>query len=249
MINKETTKKEKVSALIYILVVLIIAVALTFAFKLSQLSFINDFVIGIFNAGRILLQVIIYILLTLICFIALIIERHLQNQNNLEFQNTKIGKQSYLAILGLKKENLWRQIFIALIFAFVLSAVVCLITILGFNLFTITEFTAAQIIYNFINSILIIGISEEVLFRGYVFSKLEDIFSNKHIIILICGLLFGIWHIINGSWIQVISTTIIGIAFGYARTIAGDSLLSSIIAHGIYDAMLPIMGLILFLIV
>jgi len=87
------------------------------------------------------------------------------------------------------------------------------------------------------------GITEEILFRGYVFTILKKKFSlNKSI--LISSFLFGLYHLINSlptiEWpniVQVIHTTFLGVMFCVFR-VASNSLLGPIVMHSLYDIVL-----------
>lgn len=91
--------------------------------------------------------------------------------------------------------------------------------------------------------ILFVGIGEEIVFRGYIQNQFTVWLKKcKWLAPLIAALLFGIWHVINGSIAQVIFTTLIGCVFGYAKHyIKYCSLLSVITAHGLYDFSLVIL--------
>ncbi|HOA32639.1 MAG TPA: CPBP family glutamic-type intramembrane protease, partial [Clostridia bacterium] len=53
------------------------------------------------------------------------------------------------------------------------------------------------------------------------------------------SLLFGLFHIFNGNIVQVIMTSFLGVLFCLFREkIKGCTLLSLIIAHGSYNAMI-----------
>lgn len=74
------------------------------------------------------------------------------------------------------------------------------------------------------------GITEEILYRGYLFFALETIFPSLSIIfiLLISTLIFGIGHIYLGK--DVIKSTFIGFLFG-VYYIAFDSVFPIIIIH------------------
>jgi membrane protease YdiL (CAAX protease family) len=87
------------------------------------------------------------------------------------------------------------------------------------------------------------GITEEILFRGYVFNILKKKFSvNKSI--LISSLLFGLYHLVSSlptiEWpniVQMIHTAFIGVMFCVFR-VASNSLLGPIVMHSLYDIVL-----------
>jgi len=63
--------------------------------------------------------------------------------------------------------------------------------------------------------------------------------NSKWFAIIISSLLFGLFHIFNGNIIQIFVTAFIGFLYCVFREkIKGCTLLSLIIAHGVYDAMI-----------
>lgn len=137
------------------------------------------------------------------------------------------------------KNRLWLQILTGIAIAAALCFVFGIIPILcGFSLIgSHRDMTAAQIILAAIQDILFVGVGEEIVFRGYIQNQFT-IWLKKYnrLAPLISAVIFGLWHLINGSIIQVLFTTLIGCVFGYAKYFLKDcSLISVIIAHGLYD--------------
>ena len=137
------------------------------------------------------------------------------------------------------KNRLWLQILIGLAIAAVLCflmgilPILCGTSIIGNH----TEPSAEFLIVSAIQDILFVGVCEEIVFRGYVQNQFEIWLKKcKWLAPLIAAALFGLWHIINGSLIQVLFTTLVGCVFGYCKYLIKDcTLLSVIIAHGLYD--------------
>ena len=137
------------------------------------------------------------------------------------------------------KSRLWLQIIIGFAFAAVLCLLIGIVPILcGINIIgSHTEPSAGFLAISAVQDILFIGVCEEIVFRGYIQNQFEIWLKKcKWLAPLIAGVLFGLWHIINGSLFQVLLTTLIGCVFGYCKYFIKDcSLLSLIIAHGLYD--------------
>ena len=137
------------------------------------------------------------------------------------------------------KNGLWLQILIGFAFAAVLCflmgivPILCGTSIIGSH----TEPSAGFLVISAVQDILFVGVCEEIVFRGYIQNQFEIWLKKcKWLSPLIAAVLFGLWHIINGSLIQVLFTTLIGCVFGYSKYFIKDcTLLSVIIAHGIYD--------------
>ncbi|MEZ2338202.1 lysostaphin resistance A-like protein [Mucilaginibacter sp. RCC_168] len=59
------------------------------------------------------------------------------------------------------------------------------------------------------------GVAEELIFRGYMMTRLCILFKNKHLPIFISAIIFGVAHIWYGTLVNVLYPAIIGIVFGY----------------------------------
>lgn len=135
------------------------------------------------------------------------------------------------------KHRLWLQILIGVALAAVLCLlmgivpILCGTSIIGSHTEPSAGFLAA------VQDILFVGVCEEIVFRGYVQNQFEIWLKKcKWLASLFAAVLFGLWHIINGSLIQVLFATLVGCVFGYCKYFIKDcSLLSVIIAHGLYD--------------
>jgi membrane protease YdiL (CAAX protease family) len=153
-----------------------------------------------------------------------------------------IVNKEKLSSLGFTKENVLLQTGIGILLAVAMSLVLTVIPILlGFkDMVGNSSYTKPwQFVFEFIYSIMGVALAEELVFRGYVFRKLLEIKDSKWFAIVISSMLFGLFHIFNGNIIQVFVTAFLGLIYCVFREkIKGCTLLSLIIAHGIYDAMI-----------
>lgn len=137
------------------------------------------------------------------------------------------------------KNKLWLQILIGICIAAILCFFVGILPILcGTSLIgSHNDMSAGRIVLAAVQDILFVGVGEEIVFRGYIQNQFTVWLKKcKWLSPLIAAAIFGLWHLINGSLIQVLFTTAIGCVFGYAKYFIKDcSLLSVIIAHGFYD--------------
>ena len=131
------------------------------------------------------------------------------------------------------------QIFIGAVIAITLSVFIAIIPALcGFSLVgEHTDFSWFTIIYDFLFYMLIIGPVEEFVFRVYLQDTFVSFFEKKKWIgVVVASFLFGLWHIINGSIIQVIFTFGIGLVFGFAKYKIKDcGYIGVSFGHGLYD--------------
>lgn len=83
----------------------------------------------------------------------------------------------------------------------------------------------------------IIGVAaaEEILFRGYILKKLEDINESKVFCAVISSVMFGIFHIFNKNLSQMVFAALFGmILCAFKQNVKWCTLLSLIIAHGVH---------------
>lgn len=144
--------------------------------------------------------------------------------------------------IGLIKKEIPSQIGIGVLLAFSMSLILTVLPIvLGFkNMVGTTTYTQVwKFVYQFIYSIFGVAIAEELIFRGYIFHKLLEIKNFKCFAIITSSMLFGLFHVFGGNFIQVLMTAVIGLILCLSREkFKGCTLLSLIIAHGIYDALI-----------
>ena len=89
--------------------------------------------------------------------------------------------------------------------------------------------------------IFAVGFAEEFVFRGYIYKKILNISGKETAAVIVSSVLFGLFHIFRGSIVQVITTAFIGAFFCLCRAkIKGCTIVSLIIAHGIYDALITV---------
>jgi len=137
-----------------------------------------------------------------------------------------------------------RQYLIGAIIAFALALVggvipaLCGVSLVGDH----TDFSWFLIIYEFLFYLLIIGPVEEFVFRVYLQDTFISFFKKKKWIgVIIAAFLFGMWHIINGSVIQVFFTFGIGLVLGFAKyKIKNCGYVGVSFAHGLYDFLLTL---------
>jgi membrane protease YdiL (CAAX protease family) len=143
----------------------------------------------------------------------------------------------------------YKQYLIGIGVALLLSLnLVIMPTILGLNMLgQHANFDFLYLFFYFCFYFLIIGPVEELVFRVYVQDTFASFFSkHKWIGVIIAGLIFGLWHIINGSWFQVIFASIIGIVFGLCRHLFKNcKYLGLAFGHGLYDFLNEILRLFL----
>ncbi len=102
----------------------------------------------------------------------------------------RLRKQS-LKSIGLKKEKTLKSIFIGLVFSIPFIVPPVIIAIMqGKQLASLPN-----LIWLFLFYFLIIGFAEELVFRGYLQTRLQGLIKGKWLSIVITGLLFTLTHI------------------------------------------------------
>ena len=99
------------------------------------------------------------------------------------------------------------------------------------------DFSWDTLLWSFFNFFFIIGPVEELIFRVYYQETFISFFNKfKWIGVLIAAFLFGWWHFINGSLLQVAFTFGIGLVFGMCKYyIKNCRYLGLALGHGLYD--------------
>ena len=160
------------------------------------------------------------------------------------FINLLNGATAFVAIkltgvkIGIELKNFW-QYLIGLGIALTLSLFIAFIPAwCGHSLVGVhTNYDIGTLIYAFFFFLLVIGPVEELVFRVY-YQETFMSFFNKHkwIGVIIASALFGLWHLINGSPLQVLFTFGIGLVFGFAKYfIKQYKYLGLAFTHGLYD--------------
>jgi len=148
------------------------------------------------------------------------------------------GKER-LSDVGFRKEGIPRQIAVGALFALALSAVLTVLPVLlGFRgLIGSTAYAEPwKFVFEFAHALFAVSLVEEFVFRGYVFHKLLEIRDCRWFAAALSSALFGLFHVFGGSLVQVLTTAALGFAFcAFREKVRGCTLLSLIVAHGIYD--------------
>ena len=98
-------------------------------------------------------------------------------------------------------------------------------------------FSWETLLWSFFYFFFIIGPVEELIFRVYYQETFVWFFNRfKWIGVLIAAFMFGWWHLINGSLLQVAFTFGIGLVFGMCKYyIKNCKYLGLALGHGLYD--------------
>ena len=140
--------------------------------------------------------------------------------------------------IGVELKNFW-QYLIGLGVALTLSLFIAFIpawcghSLVGAH----AKYDLGTLLFAIFFYFLIIGPVEELIFRVY-YQETFISFFNKHkwIAVIIASAIFGLWHLINGSPLQVLFTFGIGLVFGFAKYfIKRFKYLGVSFAHGLYD--------------
>jgi len=147
-----------------------------------------------------------------------------------EFKSLKIEKR-YLFL------NILYGLLIALLFTFFIGLLPLLINSGDRNVLVID---LDAIGFKLIFDVIFVGFGEELFFRGYLLRQFRKWFKHYDFFApLVVGLIFGLWHLINGSWQQMIITSLLGVSFGYlVYYLKHCNWLSVSLGHGIYNFLL-----------
>lgn len=150
-----------------------------------------------------------------------------------------------LSDYGFSAEKIPLQIVVGVIIGVLMSVVLTLIPHLAgygeyFN--SGNDYSQPwQFAYEFIYCIIAVGFVEEFIFRGFIFSRVKSLGGNNIVAVIVSSVLFGFFHIFGGNPLQIFTTALIGAFFCLCRLkIKNCTLLSLIIAHGVYDALITV---------
>lgn len=148
---------------------------------------------------------------------------------------------------GFSKEKLLRQILIGVLIGLCMSFVLTLLPILAGKGDWVSNGRRYQylweFIYDFAYFICAVSLTEEFIFRGFIYRKIRIQSNSDTAAAMISSILFGLFHFMGGNVVQLIMTGLIGLFLCLCRMkIKNCTLLSLIIAHGIYDALITVWG-------
>ena len=98
-----------------------------------------------------------------------------------------------------------------------------------------------QFVYEIIYCVGAVALTEEFIFRGFLYRKLHALTDSNVAAALISSVAFGLFHIFGGSIVQVVMTTLIGLAWCIVRRkVKSCTTLSLIIGHGLYNFLITV---------
>ena len=99
------------------------------------------------------------------------------------------------------------------------------------------DFSWETLLWSFFNFFFVIGPVEELIFRVYYQETFISFLNkNKWMGVIIAAFLFGWWHLINGTLLQVAFTFGIGLCFGMLKYFVKKcQYLGLALGHGLYD--------------
>lgn len=150
-----------------------------------------------------------------------------------------------LSDYGFSAEKIPLQIVVGVIIGVLMSVVLTLVPHLaGYGEYFNSGNNYSQLwqfVYEFIYCIIAVGFVEEFIFRGFIFSRVKSLGGNNIVAVIVSSVLFGFFHIFGGNPLQIFTTALIGAFFCLCRLkIKNCTLLSLIIAHGVYDALITV---------
>jgi len=142
---------------------------------------------------------------------------------------------------GFRKALFYGLSFFVLFYA-VAQAISCALAYVFTNQLLVESYDPVPFLLTLPFMTLCVGISEEGLFRGYMQTHLEKLFSSKKAIVM-QALFFGVWHFVwNLSPLDLFAmaqyvgdTFFVGLLFGYFYS-KTKNLTPLVFAHGLWDS-------------
>ena len=98
-----------------------------------------------------------------------------------------------------------------------------------------------EFVIELIYFIFSVAFVEEFVFRGFIFRRLKNLTGSDVVSLIISSVMFGLLHVFSGNIIQIVITSLLGAFWCFCRLkIKNCSLLSLIIAHGVYDFLIGV---------
>ncbi len=193
--NSVTTKKSTILIGIFFTILLLLATLLLSPF-FSKLKISKT---GVFLASRVLIWLVL-LLVAVFCF-------KIEKQKMLLWVETKLSVGAYI------------KSFFMIIGSIIVGAIIIGLTLKATGYKTESD-KLMEIIKVFKNNYLLLiftcltaGITEELIFRGYLMPRLKLFFNNNYMSIAISSLLFGLMHFGYGTLVQIIGPIFIGTVF------------------------------------
>lgn len=155
----------------------------------------------------------------------------------------KVIEKKDLKSIGLDFENLLRKIALAIgIFA------VLALFHLGFYLsgidYNLSRPALSDVILRTLYYIFILGFTEELVFRGYIQGRLNELSNSNFIPVVLTSLIFASWHYPTNFHLgQVIFAFFFGLVLSIIRYKSKENIIVSFaLAHGLYNSCLLWVG-------
>ena len=157
-----------------------------------------------------------------------------------------LGKDD-LADYGITRQQVGQQLKVGVSIALCMSCVLVLLPMVLGGKYLVYGGEGYQskesAIGGFVYFLLVVGLVEEFIFRGFLYGKLKEICQSDEAPIVISSLVFGLFHFSGGNFMQVIMASAIGAVYCWCMdNIPNCSLLSLIIAHGMHDWLIRVLA-------
>lgn len=154
----------------------------------------------------------------------------------------KIEKEKFENI-GLDFKNITKKIGLGIVIFVVLSLFQVFFLVTEPNFF-IPHLPLPQIILNTAYYIFLVGFTEELIFRGYLLTKMTEWLHSKFFAVILSSVIFALWHFpVSYYWGQVFFTFFFGLVLSTFKVKAkGNIIISLALAHGLYNSMLLWIG-------
>ena len=153
-----------------------------------------------------------------------------------------------VSAFGFKAQKIWKALLYGVVFYALFGGLALLLMgsfvyyFTGQNLIAMYDFTLFLLAMPFMT--LCVGISEEGLFRGYMQTHFQKLYTPAKAI-LIQAVFFGVWHFVwnlnpfdpFGMAMYIASTFFIGLIFGYFYS-KSRNLVPLILTHGLWNSVL-----------
>jgi membrane protease YdiL (CAAX protease family) len=157
-----------------------------------------------------------------------------------------IVEKTDVSAFGFKTKNMRKSLLFGLLFFVLLDGFAMIfyyfLVFIFANQIPVLSYNVVPLFLTLPFMTLCVGISEEGLFRGYMQTHLEEVYSVRRAII-VQAILFGVWHFVWNlspfdpfGMLQYVGITfLIGLLFGYFYS-KTRNLAPLVFAHGLFDS-------------
>jgi membrane protease YdiL (CAAX protease family) len=134
-----------------------------------------------------------------------------------------------LRSLGFIRPSRWLPVIVAVVFSLAYAGFTLMIPDVRSHVAEISIFKIWGVFVSVIGALV-----EETIFRGFILTELERLWSSRCMQVVVSGVTFGLLHI-GFSWWGIVCTTLMGTVLAITYLWSGRSLLAPVVGHSLIN--------------